>query len=63
VNLNLYIDVQNVYAFKATLPPYLDVRRDADGNPLVDPSDPGAYQTTLLDNTSGTVLPVCWSNF
>lgn len=57
VNLNLYIDVQNVYAFKATLPPYLDVKRDEDGNPLVDPSNPGAYQTYLLDNTSGTVLP------
>lgn len=56
-NLNLYLDVQNVYAFKATLPPYLDVRRDVDGNPLVDPANPGYYQTYLIDDTTGNVLP------
>ncbi|HUM48267.1 MAG TPA: TonB-dependent receptor, partial [Chitinophagales bacterium] len=56
-NLNLYLDVQNVYAFKATLPSYLDVRRDENGNPLEDLSTPGSYQTYLLENTSGTVLP------
>ncbi|MBK6483456.1 MAG: TonB-dependent receptor [Chitinophagaceae bacterium] len=56
-NLNLYLDVQNIYAFDTTLPDYLDVRRDADGNPLVDPANPGSYQTYLLENTTGTVLP------
>ena len=56
-NLNLYLDVQNVYAFKATLPPYLDVRRDDAGNPLIDPLNEGSYQTYLLENTTGTVLP------
>lgn len=56
-NLNLYLDVQNVYAFKATLPPYLDVKRDDAGNPLVDPLNEGSYQTYLLENTTGTVLP------
>ena len=56
-NLNLYLDVQNIYAFDTTLPDYLDVIRDADGNPLVDPANPGSYQTYLLENTTGTVLP------
>lgn len=56
-NLNLYLDVQNVYAFKATLPSYLDVERDENGNPLTDPVNPGSYKTYLLENTTGTVLP------
>ncbi len=56
--LELYIDVQNAYAFQYRQQPYLDVRRDADGNPLIDSnaSQP-SYQTYLLDNISGTVLP------
>ena len=49
--------MQNVYAFDATLPPYLDVKRDDAGNPLVDPLNEGSYQTYLLENTTGTVLP------
>ncbi|MGB3075004.1 MAG: TonB-dependent receptor, partial [Chitinophagales bacterium] len=56
-NLNLYLDVQNVYAFKATLPSYLDVKRDNAGNPLVDPLNPGSYKTYLLEDVSGNVLP------
>lgn len=56
--LELYLDVQNVYAFKYRQQPYLDVRRDTDGNPLINPdASPPAYQTYLLDNISGTVLP------
>jgi hypothetical protein len=56
--LELYIDVQNAYAFKYSQQPYLDVRRDADGNPLIDTNTPlPSYQTYLLENISGTVLP------
>lgn len=57
MNLNLFVDVQNLYNFQAELAPLLDVLRDDDGNPLVDPLDPSRYQTYQLSNPSGTVLP------
>jgi hypothetical protein len=56
--LEIYVDVQNIYAFKYRQQPYLDVRRDTDGNPIIEPgSNPQSYQTYFLDNISGTVLP------
>lgn len=56
-SLNLYFDVQNVYNFQAEGAPFLDVVRDDNGVPLVDPNDPSRYQTQLIDNTAGTFLP------
>jgi hypothetical protein len=35
----------------------LDVVRDAQGNPVVDPNNPNAFQPNLIDTSSGTVLP------
>ncbi|MDH3323056.1 MAG: hypothetical protein OEM04_08710, partial [Flavobacteriaceae bacterium] len=55
--LNAYLDVQNVYNFETEVAPYLDVKRDVNGNPLEDPNNPSAYQTYFIDNTTGTVLP------
>ncbi len=55
--LNAYFDVQNVYNSQTQTQPYLDVYRDQDGNPLVDPNNPNAYQTYEIENTAGTVLP------
>ena len=64
-NITLYLDVQNVYAFQAELQPFLNVRRDEQGlpnpagpehNPIFH-SDRDYYQTYLLDNRSGEVLP------
>jgi len=64
-NITAYLDVQNVYAFEAELQPFLNVRRDDQGRPL--PAGPDYnqafrpdrqyYQTYLLDNFSGEVLP------
>jgi hypothetical protein len=56
-SLDLYFDVQNVYNFQAPQAPFITVIRDENGQPLVDPSDPSAYQTKLVDNFSGTLLP------
>ena len=56
-SLNLYVDVQNVYGFKAQLAPYLNVVTDENNNPVTDPNNPNAYQTKLVENNSGTVLP------
>ncbi len=55
-NLNTYIDVQNAYNFKAILPPYLDIIRDANSNPIVDPNDALRYQTKFIENKSGNLL-------
>ncbi|GAB1307472.1 TonB-dependent receptor [Urechidicola sp. KH5] len=56
-SLNAYIDIQNLYNSKTDVPPYLDVRRDDMGNPIEDPNNPNAYDTYLIEDESGTVLP------
>lgn len=56
-SLNLYFDVQNVYNFEAELAPFIDVVRDVDGNPIVDPNNPGSYLVEELPNVTGTLLP------
>jgi hypothetical protein len=57
INLNFYVDIQNLYNEKAIGIPILDVVRDANGNALVDPTDATKYQTRILENKSGNVLP------
>ena len=54
---NLYVDIQNVYNFQAEGQPFIDVERDASGNPVVDPTNPSAYKVSEIENTNGTVLP------
>ncbi|MFC2176265.1 TonB-dependent receptor domain-containing protein [Bacteroidota bacterium] len=55
--LNIYLDVQNVYAFKAQQAPNYVLKTDADGNAIINPSDPSRYQLDKLNNSIGTVLP------
>ncbi|MCY7410427.1 MAG: TonB-dependent receptor [Chitinophagales bacterium] len=56
-NLDLYLDIQNVYNFQAQLPQYIDVVKDANGFPIVDPDNPGSYKIKFIENPSGNVLP------
>ncbi len=57
-NLNLYFDVENAYAFQATLPANLTLVRDEETDEaILDPTDPTRYQLKELENVSGTVLP------
>lgn len=56
-SLNLYLDIQNVYNYKAKTAPILLVQKDELGNPVVDPNDPSRYLTKSIDNTSGIVQP------
>ena len=67
-NLSLYLDVQNVYGFQTELQPFLNVRRGEDGRPqpLTSPDQATRfsprqgrdyYNTYLLDNSSGEILP------
>lgn len=56
-SLNVYLDIQNLYNSKTKLNPYLSVQRDADGNPLTDPTATGYYLPKFIDNESGTLIP------
>ena len=57
-SLDLYLDVQNVYAFAPDLQPTLAVQRDAaTGAPLVDPGDPTRYRTRILEPDPATPFP------
>jgi hypothetical protein len=56
-NMNFYIDIQNLYNFQVETPPVLLLVTDENNVPLVDPNNPDAYQTELLSNVAGTVLP------
>ena len=56
-NLDLYMDVQNALAYKLDGPAFIDVVRDAEGNPIVDPNNSTQYLTKFLDNTQGIVQP------
>ena len=55
--LDLYLDVQNAYGYKTQLKPVLDVQRDGNGQPIVDPNNPSQYKPNFITNTNGTVLP------
>ncbi|NVO20354.1 MAG: TonB-dependent receptor [Bacteroidetes bacterium] len=56
-SLNIYLDIQNVYNFKADGAPNLVLQRDLNGNPVINPEDASRYEVKYLKNVSGTVLP------
>jgi hypothetical protein len=55
--LNLYLDIQNAYNFQAETAPSLIVPRDENGNRIINSNDPSRYQTKLIENSAGTLLP------
>ena len=58
VNIDLYLDLQNALAYKVAGPDFIDVVRDENGIPEINPDKPWQYQTTTLPNINcGTVLP------
>lgn len=56
-SFNLYLDIQNVYARSLPGPPFVDVVRDENLQPIVDPVDESRYQTYFLENQLGIVQP------
>jgi hypothetical protein len=56
-SLDIYLDIQNAYNFQSKGVPYLDVVRDADGSPVLDPNRSGHYQVREVENLLGTILP------
>lgn len=57
MTLQLYLDIQNAYAYQTSLAPILLLVKDENGNPLTDPTDPSKYQTKFVENTSGILQP------
>lgn len=55
--LDVFLDVQNFYNQITELSPYLNVVRDANGNPVLDPNDNTRYVLKKLKNTTGTIIP------
>jgi hypothetical protein len=56
-SLNLYVDIQNMYASKNTDQSYLIPVLDENGNKKVSLNDISKYDLEELKNTSGNVLP------
>jgi outer membrane receptor for ferrienterochelin and colicin len=56
-SLNLYLDIQNLYNFKAEQPSELVQVKDGNGQAVIDPEDALRYELKYLPSESGTVLP------
>ena len=56
-SLNLYVDIQNVYNFKAENPPNYTNLDQAGNKAYADPPANQLYQLRPIDSESGTVLP------
>ena len=56
-SLDIYFDIQNLYNFETVQQDKIDVVKDNLAVPLEDPSNPGFYIPSFLENSDGTVLP------
>lgn len=54
-SLNLYLDIQNAYNFKADAPPQLNVVKDSDGQPIINGN--GKYNVYQFENKIGSLVP------
>lgn len=61
LSMNFYIDIQNVYNFKAEGQDFLIRQSDENGNPIIinpnDPIDMQRYKLKKIANTSGNIIP------
>ena len=56
-SFNLYFDIQNAYLYSIAGAPNLDVVKDDNDQPIVDPNNPTRYQTRFLENEIGIIQP------
>ena len=56
-SIDLYLDIQNAYNHITKFQDNIDVQRDGNNTPLVDPNDPEYYQPKFIQNTYGQILP------
>lgn len=57
ININIYLDITNIYNAKDVTPDYIDVQRDANDNPVVDPNDSSRYLLKSLKANGSSILP------
>ncbi len=57
INLDVYLDIQNILGATVQGQPNIDVQRNADGIPIIDPNDNTKYLVKELENSTGSVLP------
>lgn len=55
--LNVYLDIQNITNAQIQTQDFIDVVRDAEGNPVEDPNKPNSYLGKRIENVSGNLLP------
>lgn len=53
----VFIDVLNIFDFRPAESPVVAIRKDGDGNPLIDPNNPAAYQTFWVPREVSTLFP------
>ncbi len=56
-SLDIYLDVQNAYNYTTTFQDAIDVQKDGNGQPLIDPDDANFYLPKYIQSTSGQLLP------
>jgi hypothetical protein len=56
-NLNLYLDIQNLYRSAIAFLPYLTVQRDEHMQAISNPNNPNEYLVKVIGSDSGRMLP------
>jgi hypothetical protein len=56
-NLDLYLDITNLYNNQAAGQDALTVVRNEDGIPIENPENPGSYIPNFIENNNGTLIP------
>jgi hypothetical protein len=56
-SLDVYLDIQNAYNYTTKFQDAIDVQKDSNGQPLIDPNDANFYLPKYIQSTSGQLLP------
>ncbi|MFN8294820.1 MAG: TonB-dependent receptor [Chitinophagales bacterium] len=57
ININLYLDIQNLYLSKQPGQNFIDLERDADGNAIYQDAEQTRYRLRELQNNNGNIIP------
>lgn len=57
ININLYLDIQNLYLSKQPGQDLIDIERDINGNALYQDDEKTRYRLRELKNNSGNIIP------
>lgn len=57
ININLYLDILNLYASKQPGQNFIDIERDDSGNPIYQDASNTRYKLRELNNNNGNIVP------